>query len=186
MAQRTKLSLTACILAGGKSSRMRRDKSKLRLGRKTLLGLVRVAAKDVAHPVKVIRHDIIPSCGPLSGLYTALKATSAKTLLFLSCDMPFVTPRFLKRLQRALQPSSNAVFSWSERGASFPFILRKETLGVVEHLVRQGNRSLQDLAQALMASYIRPKRGESTVLFNINTPSDWARAREIWLNRAPD
>src|SRR5262245_27585451 len=50
-----------CILAGGQSSRMGRDKSGLRLGGKTLLGRIRQTAEQSGFPVRVMRRDLVAS-----------------------------------------------------------------------------------------------------------------------------
>src|SRR5262245_53027899 len=63
----------AAILAGGRSSRMGRDKSRLRVGRRTMLTHAKQAAQALGLPVRVIRRDIVPRCGPLGGVLTALK-----------------------------------------------------------------------------------------------------------------
>ena len=96
--RRKSYAIEACILAGGLSSRMGTDKARLRLGRKTLLGHVRAAARAAGLPLRVIRRDIVPRCGPLGGVYTALRSTRAEAVMFLSCDMPFVTGELLQRL----------------------------------------------------------------------------------------
>src|SRR5689334_13117942 len=87
-----------CILAGGLSRRMGLDKSRLKLGRRTLLGHIRAEAKRTGLPVRVIRRDCVPRCGPLGGIFTALKSTRAEWVLFLACDMPFVSGELMKWL----------------------------------------------------------------------------------------
>src|SRR5262245_26747021 len=89
MAQRSNLEI--CILAGGLSKRMGRNKSRLSLGNITMLGHIRKTAEATGLPVRVIRRDCVPKCGPLGGIYTALKTTEADAILFLACDMPLVT-----------------------------------------------------------------------------------------------
>ena len=83
--------VSVSILAGGLSSRLGRDKARVRLGRRTLLAHVRRAAKELGLPVRVIRRDLVPRCGPLGGVFTALKTSRADAELFLACDMPFVS-----------------------------------------------------------------------------------------------
>src|SRR5688500_2993407 len=72
-----------CILAGGLSTRMGRAKARLRLGNRTLLGWVRRNAAALGLPVRVIRRDLVRRCGPLGGIYSALKTTKAFAVLFL-------------------------------------------------------------------------------------------------------
>src|SRR2546430_17716334 len=96
MKSRSQPSIEICLLAGGQSRRMGRDKSRLKLGRRTLLGHIRAEAKTLGLPVRVIRRDLVPRCGPLGGIYTALKSTRADGVLFLACDMPFVRAALLK------------------------------------------------------------------------------------------
>src|SRR5262249_28524004 len=86
------------ILAGGRSSRMGRDKAKLRLGGRTLLAIIRRTARTTGWRVRVIRRDALPGNGPLGGLHEALRSSRAGAELFLACDMPYVRPRLLRRL----------------------------------------------------------------------------------------
>ena len=67
-----------CILAGGLSSRMGRDKSRLRLGGRTLLARIRATAKVIGLPHRIIRRDLVANCGPLGGLYTALSVVESQ------------------------------------------------------------------------------------------------------------
>ena len=92
-----------CILAGGLSQRMGRDKSRLRLGSHTLISHIRATLKDSGWPVRVLRRDVVDRCGPLGGIYTALCTTRAEVVIFLACDMPFVSVVWLQRLRRGLR-----------------------------------------------------------------------------------
>src|SRR5205809_28859 len=85
-----------CILAGGLSRRMGRDKTQLRLGSQTMLGRIRFAARTTGLRVQVIRRDCVTRCGPLGGVYTGLKRARARAVLFLACDMPFVTGELIE------------------------------------------------------------------------------------------
>ena len=63
-----------------------------------MLGHVRAAAKATGWPVRVIRRDLVERCGPLGGIYTALKTSEAAVEVFLACDMPFVSTELLRQL----------------------------------------------------------------------------------------
>jgi molybdopterin-guanine dinucleotide biosynthesis protein A len=118
-------SLEVCILAGGLSSRMGRDKSRLRLAGHTMLAHARAAAKPLGSRIRVIRRDLVPRCGPIGGIYTALKTSRAGTLLFLPCDMPFLCPDLLREMLSAFRPSEPALFMRQGDRAGFPCLLRR-------------------------------------------------------------
>jgi len=171
-----------CILAGGLSSRMGRDKARLRLGRRTLLGHVRALGQNMKCPCRVIRRDLLPRCGPLGGVYTALKTTRADAVLFLACDMPFVSPRLLcKIMKRSLQ--TPVLFTQSD-AAGFPFILPRVALSIVEKQLSAKGFSLQALARELEATVFHPTSVECEMLFNVNTPADWEKARRLFSKRS--
>ncbi len=179
----TTFACEVCILAGGASSRMGRNKAALRLGGRTLLGHVRAGAKRLGLPVRVIRRDLIPGCGPLGGIHTALITSRAAGSLFLSCDMPFVSAALLDRVLRRFNTKIHALFVKEERGVGFPFLLRRDCLPVVARQLGKKQFSLQALARALRAKTLRPARGQAQELFNVNTPAEWQQARKLWRAR---
>ncbi len=177
----TRLPLEICILAGGQSVRMGRDKARLRLGRRTLLGHARATALSLGLPARVIRRDLVPRCGPLGGIFTALTTTRVDAVLFLSCDMPFVTPALLRRVIRASRTKETqrqAVFTASREGAGFPFLIRREALPRVEKQIQRGRFSLQALAYGLRAKRLRLSRTTVAQLANLNTPAELAAAKQ--------
>lgn len=166
-----------CILAGGLSTRMGRDKARLRLGGKTLLRRVRDIAAQTPWPARVIRRDAVARCGPLGGVFTALQTTPAESVLFLACDMPFVTVELLETLVKLWTPRTQALFTCPPRGkAGFPFILRNNMLPQVERQLAEQHFSLQTLAMRCRAKlHTVPK----SVLINVNTPHDLETARRL-------
>jgi molybdopterin-guanine dinucleotide biosynthesis protein A len=166
-----------CILAGGLSARMGRDKSRLRLGGKTLLGHVRATARQTGWPVRTIRRDLVPRCGPLGGVWTALKSTDADRVLFLACDMPFVPVDLLDKLIRMSGRPMKPIFVRGSHGpAGFPFVLQRDCLGIVAQQIQDGDYSLQSLARRVKAKQVR---APDQCLRNINTPAEFRRAEKL-------
>ena len=162
------------ILAGGLSARMGRDKARLRLRGRTLLAWVRAAARATGWPVRVIRRDLVPRCGPLGGVWTALRRSRAERLVFLSCDMPFVTPELIRAVG---ERKGRGVFVETGEGVGFPFALdRAAAVPVVEAAIAARSFSLQSLARSLRASEFKPRRADRDRLQNLNTPEDYAQA----------
>ena len=166
-----------CVLAGGLSTRMGRDKARLRLGARTLLAEVRVVARQLDLPLRVIRRDLVPRCGPLGGVYTGLKTSANGAELFLACDMPFVSVAFLKRLLGAIRSRDDAVFTTVDGLAGFPFVVRCKALTRVARQIAREQFTMQKLARALKARLVRIDPSRAGPLFNVNTPAELATAR---------
>ncbi len=163
---------TIWILAGGRSSRMGRDKSRIVIAGKTLLQHVRAKAAATGLPVRTIRTDLVPRCGPLGGIVTGLTRARSGWCIFLTCDMPLITPRLLAELRRKATKSGRPVFVHSAKGFGFPLVLRASDLPQVVELIAAGQRSLQQLAQAVGARALRLPTARAGELSNANTPAD--------------
>lgn len=113
------------VLAGGRSSRMGRDKALLELGGTPLISHAVKKLRRVCMGVRVLSdnaeleayapvvRDIHPGCGPMSGMEAALQHSAFEWNLFLAVDMPFVPTAFLSRLLRFIwRPRMN--HPWGE------------------------------------------------------------------------
>ena len=197
--------IEVCILAGGLSTRMGRDKARLQLDGATMLARIRSVAEVFGAPVsapartgasatrrvggrrsgrvRVIRQDAVPRCGPLGGIVTALRSSKARAVLFLACDMPLISPALLRRLARASRGAERAVFVAQSGRVGFPCLLPLKLLSRVAEQIAAQEFSLQALAKKLRAHrVILPAR--SRILFNVNTPEDAARAESLLCVRA--
>jgi molybdopterin-guanine dinucleotide biosynthesis protein A len=95
------------VLAGGKSSRMGRDKALMELAGKPLLAHAVQKLRRVCMDVRVlggnpeftayapIVPDLHPECGPLGGMEAALTHSTSDWNLFMPVDMPFLPSAFL-------------------------------------------------------------------------------------------
>ena len=101
-------------LAGGASSRMGRDKALLELGgvplivRTARLVEAVVGSATVVGDTAAIRAlglrtvaDDWPGAGPLGGIATALRVSSAPWSLVVACDLPYLTKPWLEYRGRA-------------------------------------------------------------------------------------
>jgi molybdopterin-guanine dinucleotide biosynthesis protein A len=96
------------ILAGGKSSRMGEDKGLVAINGKPMVEYVIDQASQISSKIRIISQnnlyekfgypvspDLIPDCGPIGGIYTALHHATASFVLILSCDIPLISSDFL-------------------------------------------------------------------------------------------
>ena len=171
------MNLEICILAGGLSTRLGRDKARLKLGGHTMLARIRCIALELGCPVRVIRRDVVARCGPLGGIITALQTTRADAVLFLACDMPLVTAALLHRIVRASRHGVRSACAAQSGRVGFPLLLPATTRPTVEAQWQNGELSLQALARKTEARrvVVSVRRPE---LFNVNTPEDAALARQ--------
>ena|SRR5438477_545761 len=169
---RQRLSGEICILAGGLSERMGCDKARLRLGKRTLLGLVLATARATGWPVRVIRRDRVPRCGPLGGVFTALATTRSDRVLFLACDMPFISVELLGLLIEKSLGANDGLFAHSDGQIGFPFILSRGVLPRVTSQLERKEFSLHALARILKAELLVVPQHFASQLRNLNTPDD--------------
>jgi len=120
----------AVVLAGGRSTRMGRDKASLPWGETTLLDrvvailadlveeVVVVARRDQTlppvpslHPPRAMRlaHDEVEGRGPLGGLAPGLEAATCPVVFASSCDVPFLSPAFVRTMFDALGDAAVAI-----------------------------------------------------------------------------
>ena len=107
------MKFSAVLLAGGKSSRMGRDKSTLPVNGEPLWQR-QLAVLRATEPAEIfisgmrdgpyadcgveILPDEFPNCGPLGGIATALRRCTSDHLIVLAVDMPAMTAAFLRTL----------------------------------------------------------------------------------------
>lgn len=98
------MNITGVIMAGGKSSRMGSDKGLLPFRGKLLIQYsidllksfcseLLISTQNEAYAqfgIPLVKDDI-PDCGPMGGIYSALKASKTDYIFVLACDMPFVS-----------------------------------------------------------------------------------------------
>ncbi len=157
---------------------MGRDKAGVQLGSRSLLAHVRTTAQALGLPIRVIRKDIIPPCGPLSGIYTALQPSDAEAVLFLACDMPFVTEAILRRILRHFRARDRACFATVNGRAGFPFIIRSDAAEFIAAEIQAGRWSLQQLVGTLQARPVAIAARDHATLDNLNTRDELLAARK--------
>ena len=148
---------------------MGRDKAKIRLEGRSLLSHVRRTALRLNVPVRVIRRDVVPRCGPLGGVLTGLQSTRAEVVLFLACDMPWVPAVWLRRLLRGLVEFPG-IFTMHKGQVGFPFVVRTQCRPTLEKARKSGQHALHEMAALLKARKL--KGGKAYWFRNLNRPED--------------
>ena len=182
--------LTGVVIAGGRSTRMGRDKARLRIddvplwrrqqrvlaaaGARPVLFALRAGQRRFAPGLAVVR-DTRSGIGPIAGVHAALAACESEWLAVLAVDLPRVEAAWFRKLARLCGPGQGAV-GISREGFFEPFaaIYPRAVLPEVERAVaaEQGSRSLQPLLRELMARgamrAVRLTARAQATLFNWN------------------
>ncbi|MBU2706309.1 molybdenum cofactor guanylyltransferase [Zooshikella marina] len=165
------------ILAGGLSSRMKRDKAKLVLPNGlSLLAHAQKLMASVSVAEVVISGlqgvpDLYPERGPLGGIFAVTQHYPEMRLLVIPVDMPLLKPKVLNALLDENNPNNlPVVFS----GQPLPLLLP-----VTEHVVSYLNGVVEGKNAASIKSMLAelnciqlPKLDEY-YFFNCNTPEEF-------------
>ena len=177
-----KKTFSMIILAGGKSSRMGRDKADLRLEGKTFLQIqiekgrqlgirdILVSGyrgKDCPLPVTP---DRVPDKGPLGGLETCLRLAKEEQCLVLSVDTPLIPVEELEELlQASLETEAPVtVLRQGEREQTLVAVYRKSLADAMLEEITVGKGSVFALLNRV--GYGVYVCADSRITANVNTP----------------
>lgn len=189
--------ITGFILAGGKSTRMGRDKALLLLQGATLLERTARLMQPLVRSVTVlgapekyarfgwpVLADVVPGRGPLGGLVAGLCALTTEWALFVACDLPNLDARFLRfLLGEAMRATEEAVVPETAGGLQpLCALYRRSCLAAFERALASEDaavvRCLSELRLRRLGSRILKEFAFAETLFeNINTPEEYERVR---------
>ena len=187
--------ITGFILAGGQSSRMGCDKAFLSTGGRMMIEHVIERVRPHVDRLIAIGNkrnmdrlqelgldgvitDIQPGKGPLMGVYAGLLHTETPLNLFVSCDMPWINARVIKRLIAACESGSQVVASRGPDGRLYPLpmLCHVRVSRTVGKLLDGGERSLNQLLELGDASLVPVDAATLRSAFvNVNTLADYVK-----------
>lgn len=171
--------ISALILAGGKSSRMGRDKAALPWGDTTLLeyqfsrlralGIDDVIVSGAGH-----LPDIYPGKGPLGGIHAGLTAARNDSVLVLSVDTPLVTAETLCGLVRVHRELGGKITVLAHGGELEPLIgvYERSVIPEAKAILMTDNTSVRQLFAALGFTHAE-YTGDPRLLRGCNTPAEY-------------
>ena len=185
------------ILAGGASSRMGRDKALLELGGvplivrtarlvESVVGAATVVGDSAAFRALGLRTiaDDWPGAGPLGGIATALRASSAPWSLVVACDLPYLTKPWLEyAVARALASQADAVIPMNATGTEpLCALYHRSAEPGIRGPLALGNRKVKDAIGGLRVEIIEPAEwkafdSEGHLFKNMNSPEDYEEAQ---------
>ena len=190
-------SLSAFILAGGKSTRMGTDKAFVLLEGRTLLARMLDLARQVTSNVHIVGdpakfapfaptiEDIFPGCGPLGGIHAALRSSSTDLNIILAVDVPFVSLALLDYLISRAKNSTASVTLTQAAGGFQPLcaVYRRSFGDAAEDALRAGRYKIDGLfnqknTQVIEEGELQVAGFSPGIFRNLNTPQDLAASQE--------
>jgi molybdenum cofactor guanylyltransferase len=186
--------VSACILAGGRSRRMGRDKAFLPLAGRPMLAHVADAARPLVASVSVVADagaeyeafgvKVIPDvragrCGPLAGIETALTCVETPYVLILACDLPLVSTEFLRLLLARRGAAAVVPESAPGRRSGVCAVYPRSASATATELLNANVRRLDAFLERIPVTVVTFAEyagapGAAALLTNVNTPEDYA------------
>ena len=192
--------ISAFVLAGGKSSRMGKDKALLNFNGNALLTQVCLLASKCATQTYVVTpwtekyQSFVPSScqlvkeqlvinatsnTPLIGFSQGMQLVKTEWVLLLACDLPYLSSSQVKQWLPALAtvlPTEIALLPRHPKGwEPLCGFYRRSCLSSLEAYLKDGGRSFQSW---LARHPVKELPISDRTLFNCNTPEDWKLVSE--------
>jgi len=174
------------VLAGGRSSRMGTDKSRLPWRGVTLIEYIASEVEAAAGTVTIVGGalhgklrvipDEFPGFGPLGGIATALADSPAEWTLVTACDMPGLTRDWLLDLLGRAEGQVQAPRTSDGRIHPLIAVWHRSAAPTIREAVLGGIHTVSEAVRALDRRWVEVADVNS--VRNVNTPDDWARLRE--------
>lgn len=189
---------SGAVLAGGKSSRMGKDKALLRLDNQTLLertvgklqnilsDVMIVSNESYKHSLPNVRHitDIYQGRGPLGGIHSAIKNAVYEHVFIVACDLPFWELEVVEILMEQCRGYDGAVPLFKGRPEPLLAVYTKRCLPVIEEYLIKKIGKVACIYQDLNINFVGEiliksvNQGER-IFCNINSPEDFREIQSI-------
>ncbi|HWR45519.1 molybdenum cofactor guanylyltransferase [Sporomusa sp.] len=192
--KRSALEVSGIVLAGGRSTRMGRDKSLLVLSNETLIERVIRKMQNVTDEIIIASNDTAkynipgitevvdtyPGTGPLGGLHAGLLKMTYQHAFVVSCDMPLFSGQLASYLLE--QRAGYDVIAPYIGGYWEPLcaVYSRNCIPAIQHCLEEGVRKIikfysQVRVRPISEQELIPIDGLEEVFFNLNTPEDLSK-----------
>ncbi len=193
--------MTSIILAGGRSSRLGRNKALQVVAGKTLIQwiidrldtlsteIIIATAHGEAIPcssaarTKIVA-DIHPGKGPLTGIYSGLLASSSRRAIVVGCDTPFFSVALLEYMTQTSPVSDVVIPRVKEKVEPLCAVYSRNCVAPIKELLNQNELRIIKLFPMVKVRYVEEDEidrfdPEHLSFFNINSQADLEMARKL-------
>ncbi len=188
---------TVAIIAGGKSRRFGEPKPWASLNGKRLIEYAIDLSTQLSDKVFIINgktldyshlgittiEDEIKDCGPIGGLYTALKYAKTENIIIMPVDMPYLNAHVYKELLKHLDKTRPVIACSGTGMEPLVSIWHKENILVIKSIINKNQFSLRTPIKALNAIVVDlPKEMTNyseDYFININYKDDLKKIKQV-------
>ena len=185
------MNISAIILAGGKSSRMKYNKEYIKINNRYLVHIlidtlsilfheIIVVSDNINHykefNVKVVS-DILKGSTPIIGLHSGLVNSTNNYNYVIACDMPNINLEYIKYLQSIIIDKEAYVTKQNSFIEPFNAIYSKSIIPTIDAFISKENYGFQRLVKSLNTHYITESKAsqyntDGNMFLNINSETD--------------
>lgn len=181
------MTTTGIILAGGKSSRMGKNKALLSVDGKKIIELIAAILKRIFKDVIIISNskedfkflglqifeDIYPGLGPLAGIHSGLINSSSEKNFIISCDLPLITEEVIKYISEFKSDKTAIIFKKDEQYQYLCGIYMKALIPALGNALTEKRLKMYSFIKEIDAEIVDASIFPEEVFFNLNTPEDY-------------
>lgn len=192
--------ITGVVLAGGQSRRMGFNKAEAEVKGEIMLVRMIEKLREVTPQIIVSSGSItypgilwpqipdkFPQCGPLGGIYSALKASDSKLNLIVSCDIPLISVSLLEYIVlKAKENDAMITIPVDSNGIQqlLCAVYHRDIVSVLKQQIDDNQLKVKSLLDLVTVEYINiPKEHplyHEHAFTNVNTTSSLQQVRELW------
>lgn len=191
--------ISSIVLAGGRSSRLGRDKAFIEVHGQSLIQRIVDRLRQLSEEIIIVTNevekyeqfeavvvdDVYPGKGSLGGIFSGLRRASNSHSIVVACDMPFLNLPLLQHMQKLAAPYDVVIPRVGELTEALHAIYSQRCLPHMERQLQEGDLRIIRFFPRVRVRYVEREEieaydPEQLSFFNINSKVDLARAREIW------
>ena len=189
--------ITGVILAGGKNTRMGKNKAFLEIDGQKIIDRTVELLKGIFSQVILVTKtpleysyldveiviDIVPKRGSLIGIYTGLFYSSHPCSFVTACDMPFLNRQVIEYMITISKTYDVVIPHLIDGYHPLHAIYSKRCIKSIEKLIREGNLKVIDFfdkvkVKEVTSDDLSSLDATANSFLNINTPEDLARIKK--------
>ncbi len=183
--------LSIAIMAGGKSSRMGRDKAFVRFQGRPMIEIVKEHVSGLGDELILITNkpteyahlnlpmysDLYKDHGPLAGIYTAVIKAAHPHTLIVACDMPWLNPDLLNYMITQRHTADIVIPRWQKFPEPLHAIYSKACLAPIQENLEAKQLKITRFFNKVTVNYLDKETieqvgGNGRSFANINTPQE--------------